>query len=57
MGGATITLSALTLIGLLWKIQEKADEAKAAGLVYVGEIIIEKLDGDGQWFATFHVGK
>jgi len=57
MGGATITLSALTLIGLLWKIQEKVDAAEAAGLVDVGEIIIEKLDGDGQWFATFYAGK
>ena len=57
MGGVTITLSALTLPGLLWKIQEKIDAAEEVGLTDVGKIIIEKPDDSGQWFAAFHAGK
>jgi len=57
MGGAYIDISALTLPGILWKIQEKCDEAEEANLTDITEIKIWREKTTGQWHATFHAGK
>lgn len=57
MGGASMNLSALSLPGLLWKIQEALDEAESIGLSHTDRILIEKRTDDGKWTAVFHCGK
>jgi len=57
MGGATINISALTLPGILWKIQEKCDEAQEANLTDISEIKIWRGETTGEWYAAFYTGK